>query len=182
MDFEQAASSLSSLSDESLGEISDLVKEQTRLEDIIENLETKTKEFKKELKRVQEDRLPDALLELGIKSFKMNDGSFIEVKKHYSASIPPKHKEEAFKWLNEHGFGDLIKNQIMTKFVRGQEKASEELLLRLVKQGYTVDSKKFVEPMTLKAFARERVEAGEELPSDLFGLFICDKAKITRKE
>ena len=33
--------------------------------------------------------------------------------------------------------------------------------------------------MTLKAFVREQVETGKELPFDLFGVYIANKTKIT---
>ena len=42
--------------------------------------------------------------------------------------------------------------------------------------------KEKVEPMTLKAFVREQVEKGKELPFDLFGVYIANKAKLTTKE
>jgi hypothetical protein len=35
--------------------------------------------------------------------------------------------------------------------------------------------------MTLKAFAKEQVEQGSDIPTDLFGLYIGEKAKIRRK-
>ena len=41
--------------------------------------------------------------------------------------------------------------------------------------------KEWVEPMTLKAFVREQVEKGSDLPQDLFNVFIGEKASITRK-
>jgi hypothetical protein len=39
-----------------------------------------------------------------------------------------------------------------------------------------------VEPMTLKALVRERIEAGKELPTELFGVFIENKTTIKRKQ
>ena len=36
--------------------------------------------------------------------------------------------------------------------------------------------------MTLKAFAKERVEKAEPFPSDMFGLYIGEKATIKKKE
>jgi hypothetical protein len=36
--------------------------------------------------------------------------------------------------------------------------------------------------MTLKALVRERVEAGLDMPSDLFNLFTSNRTKITRNK
>jgi len=44
------------------------------------------------------------------------------------------------------------------------------------------DKKEKVEPMTLKAFVREQVEGGKELPFDLFGVYIANKTKITNNK
>ena len=44
-----------------------------------------------------------------------------------------------------------------------------------------VQQKVWVEPMTLKAFARERITNGDELPMDKFGVFVGSKTKLTKK-
>jgi hypothetical protein len=48
-------------------------------------------------------------------------------------------------------------------------------------QGYQPVQKLKVEPMTLKALVRERIEAGQDMPSDLFNVFAGNRTKITRK-
>ena len=48
--------------------------------------------------------------------------------------------------------------------------------------GFKYLQKQKVEPMTLKAFAKEQVEKGKELPFDLFGIYIANKAKLKTKE
>ena len=35
--------------------------------------------------------------------------------------------------------------------------------------------------MTLKAFVKEQIERGEELPQDLLGIFVGERTKIKRK-
>ena len=44
-----------------------------------------------------------------------------------------------------------------------------------------VNTKKWVEPMTLKAFVKDQIEKGSAIPMDLFGIYIGDKAKITKR-
>jgi len=36
--------------------------------------------------------------------------------------------------------------------------------------------------MTLKAFVKDQVEKGGAIPMDLFGIFIGEKAKITKQK
>jgi len=35
--------------------------------------------------------------------------------------------------------------------------------------------------MTLKAFVKEQVEKGKEVPFDMFGVYIANKTKLTKK-
>ena len=39
-----------------------------------------------------------------------------------------------------------------------------------------------VEPMTRKALVRERLEAGQEMPTELFNVFAGNRTKITRSK
>jgi hypothetical protein len=55
------------------------------------------------------------------------------------------------------------------------------LLGLAVQEGYEPTQKQKVEPMTLKALYRERVEAGLDMPSQFFNVFIKDQTKIGRK-
>ena len=100
----------------------------------------------------------------------------------YSASIPKDRSDEAFTWLVDNKFGDLIKNQVATNFVRGQEEQAEKFASELAGRGMPVNTKKWVEPMTLKAWVREKTEQGVNIPHDLFGIFIGEKAKIQKRK
>ena len=120
--------------------------------------------------------------EMNLTSISLKDGSKLEVVPAIYASIPAKYKEDAFQWLRDHGHGDLIKNQVATNFVRGQEKQAEQFATELVERGMAPSTKKWVEPMTLKAWVRESTEKGLNIPHDLFGVFIGEKSKITRSK
>jgi hypothetical protein len=113
-----------------------------------------------------------------MKSFKMADGSSIEVKPFYSASIKEEKRAEAFAWLRDNGFGDLIKNNVSVRFGRNEDEQCSRLLEILALRGYVAEQSEKVESMTLKAWVRERVEKGSEVPSDLFGAFIGQRAVI----
>ena len=49
-------------------------------------------------------------------------------------------------------------------------------------QGLEPSRKMKVEPMTLKALVRERIEAGKEMPTEIFGVFTENKTTIKRKQ
>jgi hypothetical protein len=105
-----------------------------------------------------------------------------EVKPVYGASIPKAKQEEAYTWLRENGLGDLIKNEITVAFGRDEDNKAQQYAVLAQGQGYQPVQKLKVEPMTLKALVRERLESGQEMPSDLFNMFTGNRTKITRSK
>lgn len=180
MDFESVSEELSSVNETGLSQVSKLAQMQLRLQQKVTSLESELKSAKQSVREIAEDQLPAAMAEHNITELKLEDGSSITVKTFYSASIPKDRSNEAFKWLVDNNFGDLIKNQVSTNFVRGQEELAERLANELAERQMSVNTKKWVEPMTLKAFAKDQTEQGNNLPADLFGLFIGEKATITK--
>jgi len=120
------------------------------------------------------------MTEMNISTLKLADGSAIEVKPIYGASIPADKKEEAFNWLRKEGLGDLIKNEVTVSFGRNEDNKAAEYAVLAQGQGYQPTQKLKVEPMTLKALVRERIESGKDMPSDLFNVFAGNRTKITR--
>ena len=100
----------------------------------------------------------------------------------YSASIPIAKKEEAFNWLRDNDLGDLIKNEVTVSFGRNEDNKALQYANLAQGQGYQPIQKLKVEPMTLKALVRERVESGKDMPSDLFNVFAGNRTKLTRKQ
>ena len=49
-------------------------------------------------------------------------------------------------------------------------------------QGFQPTQKMKVEPMTLKALVRERIEAGKEMPTEIFGVYSENKTTIKRSK
>ena len=175
--FEQDADALQ-VKDTDLSGISALAKRAKQLEKDLEDQETVLKEKKEQYRKLIEEAIPEALAGLGMKSFKMEDGSSIEVKSFYSASISEARRAEAFEWLRTNNFGDLIKNTVSVRFGRGEEQLCQRVMEMLTSSGFPVEQAEKVEPMTLKAWVKERVEKGSEFPSELFGVYIGQKATI----
>jgi hypothetical protein len=181
IDFEDVASDLMDIKEEGMSRIASLVKQQLALEARVSDLEQELSGAKKDLKEVAENQLPAAMAEYGMAKVKMDDGSEISVSKFYSASIPKARQEEAFDWLRDNGHDSLIKNQVSISFGRSEDTIAQKLMDKLQADGYETQQKVWVEPMTLKAFVKEQVEEGAPIPSDLFGIYIGEQAKIKRK-
>lgn len=156
-------------------------RELSELELVIESLEKQVKEQKEKADKISSEVIPNLLAEQGLSSLKLADGSGVEVRKSYSCTVKKDSVESAYTWLRENGLGDLIKNEIAVQFGKGEDNKAEQLLSLAVQEGYEPSQKQKVEPMTLKALFRERIEAGLDMPSDFFHTFVKDQTKISRK-
>jgi|TARA_Y100000356_G_C11209004_1_gene262237 hypothetical protein len=163
-------------------ELSDQVVKLQSLEDEIEEKEKELKELKRKSELLSGEVIPTMMQEMNISTLKLADGSAVEVKPIYGASIPKDKQEGAFKWLRDNGLGDLIKNQIIVAFGRNEDNKAMAYATLAQGQGYEPIQKLKVEPMTLKALVRERLESGKEMPTELFNVFAGNQTKITRSK
>lgn len=175
--FEQDAGALQ-VKDEELTSVGALARRAKSLEKEIEEIESVLDERKAQYRKLLEETIPAALQEMGMKEFKMTDGSTITIKPFYSASIKEEKRAEAYKWLRDNGYDDIIKNTVSVRFGRNEDKLCEDLINLLRDQNYPVEQTEKIEPQTLKAWAKEMVERGVEFPSETFGLYTGYKATI----
>ena len=162
------------------GSLSEQVMKLRDLEDLIEKKELELKKIKSDLEILSGEVIPTMMQEMNIKTMKLADGSAVEVKPVYGASISIDRKEEAYNWLSSNGLGDLIKNEVTVSFGRNEDNKAIAYATLAQGQGFEPIQKLKVEPMTLKALVRERLESGQEMPSDLFNVFAGNRTKITR--
>ncbi len=152
------------------------------LEDEMKADEEALKQKQKEADRISQDVIPTMLSEMGLSSLKLADGSSVDVKPFYSASISVKNRDAAYKWLREQGLGDIIKNDVTVSFGRNEDNKAADYANLAQSHGYQPTQKLKVEPMTLKAMVRERIEKGLDMPMDTFNVFVGNRTKLTRKQ
>ncbi len=138
---------------ENLKSLASQVKSLKTLEDEIKADEESLKNKKKEIERISGEVIPTMLSEMGLSS----------------------------RWLRSNGLGDIIKNDITVSFGRDEDNKAAEYANLARGQGFEPTQKLKVEPMTLKALVRERIEAGKDMPMDIFNVFVGNRTKITRK-
>ena len=173
---------LDKLRSDELDGVSRLAQKAADLEREIADVEQKLKDKKNALYKITDEQLPEALEEMNLQKFTLTDGSEISVKPIYAASIPKDRRDEAFQWLRDHEFGDLVKNNVTVTFGRGEDDTAKDFIGLCGEQGFVPSQIEKVEPMTLKAWLRERVEEGDPIPLDLFGAFISQRATIKRSK
>ena len=165
-----------------INKLADKIKELQASQLELQEQEDAIKQKKKDIEHLSGEVIPTMLSEMGLSYLKLQDGSSVEVKTNYSATITQANKEEAFNWLRENGLGDIIKNEISVSFGRNEDNKAADYAELAKGQGLEPVQKLKVEPMTLKALVRERMEAGKEMPTELFNIFVGNKTTIKRKQ
>ena len=162
--------------------LADQVEKLNALQKRLELQEQNIKNTKKEFEHLSGEVIPTMMAEMGLAHLKLMDGSSVDVKPHYSATITQANKEAAFNWLRNNGLGDIIKNEISVSFGRNEDNKAADYADLAKSHGFQPTQKLKVEPMTLKALVRERIEAGKEMPTEIFNVFIGNKTTIKRKQ
>ena len=165
--------------------IQSLADQVERLETVattIEAAEENLKLLKKKRDHISGDIIPTMMSEMGLAELKLHDGSHLKVSTSYRATITEANKEAAFNWLRENGLGDIIKNEISVTFGRNEDNKAADYAALAQERGYQPTQKVKVEPMPLKALGRERIEAGKEMPTEIFGVFSENKTTIKRNK
>jgi hypothetical protein len=180
-EFEKTvASSVEKIDQQGLTSVATLARTIRDKETLIESLEEQIKEEKKVLLKLTDEDMPAMLAEIGLSSFTLDDGSTVDIKQTYGASILVQNRPQAYDWLRDNGYDDIIKNTVACQFGRGEDDLASAFSAFAQQQGYTPEQKTDVHPQTLRAFVKERVEAGEEFPMELFGAWVGQRAVIKR--
>ena len=167
---------------EGIGSLADQVERLELCDDRIADIENDLKMMKKKRDHISGEVIPTMMSEMGLAELKLQDGSHLKVSTSYRATITEANKEAAFTWLRNNGLGDIIKNEISVSFGRNEDNKAADYAELAKGQGFQPTQKMKVEPMTLKALVRERIEAGKEMPTEIFGVFSENKTTIKRNK
>ena len=150
--------------------------------DRIADIEADLKMMKNKRDHISGEVIPTMMTEMGFSELTLKDNTKLKVSTSYKAHISEANKEMAFNWLRENGLGDIIKNEISVSFGRNEDNKAADYAELAKSSGFQPTQKMKVEPMTLKALVRERLESGKEMPTEIFGVFTENKTTIKRSE
>lgn len=169
--------------DELLRLVSSLAREMGVRQNELNDLILQQKAKAEELRQISDEDIPDLMMQIGLQEFTLTDGSFIQVKPFYSASISADNHDRAFQWLRDNDFGDMIKNNIVVTLGRGEDATATALMEQLSDKEIPFEQKEAVHASTLKAWVKEQVEKKCSVPpQDIFGLYIANRAVVKIKE
>lgn len=148
----------------------------------VEDAEQRLKDAKERERLLREETIPSAMQELELKELVLESGETISVKQEVYASIPKANQQPAFKWLDDNGFGGLIKVEVSVVFGKGEKDDAIEFADHLRANGMAPEFSEGVHAQTLKAFLKEQIAEGrKDLPLELFGARPVWTAKVSKK-
>ena len=159
--------------------LSSLVKDLDQLTIDINEKEEELKSLKLQKHLMSTEQIPAMMDEMGVQRLDVENLS-VSLKPLINASIPQTRRDEAYQWLRDNGLDDIIKNDVIMSFGKGEDNMAGDIMYELEQRGMHPEKKTHIHSMTLKAFIRERVEKGLPIDLDLFGAFVARTADIKR--
>ena len=159
--------------------LSSLVKDLDQLTIDINEKEEELKSLKLQKHKMSTEQIPAMMDEMGVQRLDVENLS-VSLKPLINASIPPTRRDEAYQWLRENDLDDIIKNDVIMSFGKGEDNMAGDIMYELEQRGMHPEKKTHIHSMTLKAFIKERVEKGLPIDLDLFGAFVARTADIKR--
>ena len=159
--------------------LSSLVKDLDQLTIEINKKEEELKSLKLQKHLMSTEQIPAMMDEMGVQRLDVENLS-VSLKPLINASIPPTRREEAYQWLRENDLDDIIKNDVILSFGKGEDNIAGDIMYDLEQRGMHPEKKTHIHSMTLRAFIRERVEKGLPIDLDLFGAYVARIADIKR--
>lgn len=161
-----------------LPEITKLAEKQHKLQKEVTSLEDGLKSKEAELKQVQEYQLPDAMANAGLSTYGTETGIKVKIEDKVQASLKVENRPAGFAWLEDNGYGHLIKTKVVINFDRGELEDANDLVADLRKEGHVANIERKVEPMTLMSFIKEQLELGRDIPLEIFSVYKHRSAKV----
>jgi hypothetical protein len=163
--------------------LSVLANDTEKLQKVIETKEEELKKDKEKLRKYIEVYLPEAMMGIGMQEFTLVDGTQLTKSEKYYANISQINNAEAMSWLEENGFGPLIRESISANFGHTNEDKHfiAAMLNTLKKWKIGFKRGRNIHHSTLRAFVKEQIESGVDLPMQLFGVHISNQVTIKHK-
>lgn len=146
----------------------------------VKRLEEELKTAKRLRTQLEMEDLPMLMDEIGLHEMVLESGERIKLVEDCNAKIPACRSDEAMKWLNDNGFGGMIKTVVSVEFDRGDVDAANEVADKLRQDYPTARAAGTVHWQTLKSFVKEQLEKGANLPHELLGIHTYTKAVIRK--
>jgi hypothetical protein len=178
--------------DEDIKSIAEAAKLQIRLENLAEMLEEATKSVNKALEQVRDRLLPDLMIDVGSKSFELDNGAKVSLSSIYFPAVNKDDQPKFFDWMVKEGHGHVVSAAVVVDLGKGGYEDAKQLAVKIQElTNQEVEVQGSIHWATHRAFAKEQSEKFEKLSAEEKGdrsspfppemkVHRVDRAKITR--
>ena len=169
--------------DQQLASISDLMVREDSLARALETQQALAEQLATQLNELRTKALPEAMTAAGVDRFRCaTTGTEARLAFDCSGALGSDEAERERKLdiLCENGADEIVKTEVTVAFGKGEDAKALSLAGELVRRGLAVAKRRNIHPQTLRAWVRERMEEGAELPLSEVGLWYGQIAKIKR--
>lgn len=178
-----------------LQQITDAAVEMAHIDIRLVKWEQEANKLKERRRELEQQIIPDLMTQVGMKEITLAGDVKLIVDDYVTGNIPSitsiescddpiertsleQRRVAAFKWLRANKAADLIRNTIKADFGAGYAKDAARIVKELQAQGFKASRDENVHPATLTKFLREKIQQGQEVPSDTFNIFNGRKATL----
>lgn len=162
-----------------LAQITRTVRELRTAREDVAAAESALKAVQDRVRLLEENTLPELMREAKQERLTDEDGWGLQLLEKVRASIPQARMAEAVDWLTNHNQAAIIKRALSLKFGRDEADKAQKALKAILEAGFTPEDKQSIHPQTLEAVVRELMAAGEDVPTQLFGVYVQTGVKLT---
>lgn len=152
------------------------VKEIERLTDLLD-------EAKQRKRMLEEKTIPEFMGGMDGKT-QLPDGRQVNITSKTYASMTGEKKAAGMRWLEENGYGSLLSRKIIVEFTKAQQDEYNQFMEQFSKIDMPLNLKEEtgVHHATLSSFVNEKLKKGEELPTDVLGIYHKKNVKVIEPE
>ena len=159
-----------------------VLKELKTYQDRKKDLESEIKVVENIIKNIVQEEIPDIMENNDLDKITLKNGVQIHLAKKVRATFPKEISkiQEAANWLEQSGNSGMLKRQVGVEFTKGDNEKVDRLMHYLSEdiQPLKTTEKTTVHPQTMSAFIREKLEEGENVPMELFNVYIQREAVV----
>jgi len=129
--------------------------------------EDKAQEEKNAAFLLETDVLPSMMDEAAIPELTLDTLERVIREDEVYASISKDNMQKAIRWLDQHGYGSIVKSQLIIPLDRSNPERVETIKKLLISKRIDFEAAGSVHAQTLKAFAKESVQEERQLCAEI---------------
>ena len=162
-------------SEERLSRLTSLARQQIAIQNEIEELQLKLRQREEARDKISEQEIPELMHEIGAREITLLDGHKLKIQPFYTGKIT---SPEAYDWLTDHGFGDMVRVNITVSSRMSDEDTVMKVRKLLNDNHIEWDETQGVHHSTLKAWVKDTIQTGQVIDRDLFSVYTGFKTII----